>query len=573
MKNKLFFLVTVIIALTITGLVIIQFTKTSVEIILPEIPEKISKNIVLKKNIEKLLLEIKEDHKNGEKIGELGKLYHANMYFSEALDCYRLAQKIDNKNPYWKYFDAYIGQKMGKLDKNATNLLQQTIKIRPDYFPAILKLGDIFFKLGQFERSGEEYKKILNSDDISQYAYLGLARLELRKKNWDKAKELLLKSTGIDPKFGIAYRLLAEVHKQFNETDQMKLYRSKSKAYRFSEAPDPWVDSLVNYCYDETELIRLSDSLFKMRKIERAIEIAERTAKIFPKNLENYRIAGSDLLSLGYYEKAAEYFEKIIQLNKNDVEAMVNKGAAFLSLNRLEEAGELIFKALKMNPESSLAMYNAGYLFFKKRDIKKAEEYFEKTIKADPKNAKAYFNMGIIKKGQKHHAEATSLFKSALKIKNSMRGANLHIALMNLMDGNKEEGIKYLFEELDINPESFTTCYFLANEFSDQGNFEKAEKYYKNAININPDLIEARANLANLYEHLGRSQKAVEQYRALVLINPNELKWKYLLGKSLLSAGNNSEGIITLKTVLQAARENNNTYLAEIIEKIMTKER
>lgn len=573
MKNKPVILVFFVAIIIIAVLIFTLLHKTGIKIVLPEVPKKITKNIVLKNKIDKLIQEIKKDHKNGEKIGELGKLYHANMYYEEALDCYRLAQKIDDKNPYWNYFDAYIQQKMGNLGNNVTNLLQKTIKLEPDYSPAILKLGDIYFKLSQYERSEEEYAKLLDVDGISKYALLGLARIELRKKNWEKAKELLLKSTGIDPRFGIAYRLLAEIHKQFNDTRQMEMYRSRAGSYRFAEATDPWVDGLIHYCYDATELMRIADTLFKIRKIEQAIKIVERTARIFPDNTENYRIAGNDLLNLGEYEKAAEYFGKIIKINNKDIKAMVNKGAALLNLNRMDEAEKLINKAFELSPESSLAMYNAGYLSFKKGDINKAEKYFRKTLEIDPDYVRAYFNLGIIKKGQKQYREAIELFKNSLKIKKSIRKANLHIALIYLMGGNKKEGIKYLQNELLIDPDSETAYYFLANELAEAGKYEKAEQYYKNATNIYPDFIEARANLANLYEHMGKFTNAVKQYRYLLLIAPDDLKWRYLLGKSLIRSGNNSEGSTVLKTVLESARDNNNRYLVELIEKILKKER
>ena len=75
-----------------------------------------------------------------------------------------------------------------------------------------------------------------------------------------------------DPGFGDAHRLMAEVHEHFGRTDEVK--RSLDRANdctRFRPAPDPWIDSLEDLCYEPKYLLVLGSMALTESDIDTAV--------------------------------------------------------------------------------------------------------------------------------------------------------------------------------------------------------------------------------------------------------------------------------------------------------------
>ena len=363
--------------LLIIILVFILFTGKESLRELPQIPDNVKNNKVLHQELEKKYLEIKTDHQNPDKIGELGKLYHANMIFEEALVCYKIAGKLDPKNTHWTYYHIDILQKMGRIDKKLIKLLKTVISRNPEYWPAKLKLGDVYFKLQSYKNAENEYRKLIQADKSAEYAYLGLGRIKLQKKEWEEAENLLHEAVRINKSFGIAYRLIAEIYKHYGDIDEMKRYRARGKTFRFNEASDPWIDELIQSCFTSSELRRTADQLFKTSHVDRALEVINRAIGLFKDDIKNYILPGNMLLAFGRFQESITYFDRVLELDSKNEKALYNKGVALLSMNRLKDAEGYILQTYKDNPDSALAVFNLACLKGRKNELLKAEEYLK----------------------------------------------------------------------------------------------------------------------------------------------------------------------------------------------------
>jgi len=335
----------------------------------------------------------------GSKIGKLGGMYHANLFFKEAEACYKIAKKIDPKNPRWPYFLASIYQKLG-LYEDIETLLEQTINLSPDYYPAVLELADIHFKLGKQKEAEAGYKKLvsLNLKNEGPYAYLGLGRISMAKNEWEAAQKYLENAIKMDRNFGVAYRLLANVHEHFGRTKKMKECLAQVGKYRFAEASDPWVDSIVLLCFNDSELIRQIDIAFKTFKIGRASEITKRAVSIFPNNVELHLKVGLNLVKIFEFSKALIFLEKALELDPDNLEALTNKGMCLLEFKRLDEAEKYFQRVLQIDPSSALGLYNLGSIMFQKGKYEEAINFINESITQDPQRPDSHFSLGVIKK-------------------------------------------------------------------------------------------------------------------------------------------------------------------------------
>ncbi len=507
---------------------------------------------------------------DGSKIGKLGEMYYANLFFNEAEACYKIAKKIDRKNPQWPYFLAAIYQKLG-LYEDIETLLEQTIDLSPDYYPAVLKLADIHFKLGKQKEAEAGYKKLvsLNLKNEGPYAYLGLGRISMSKNEWESAQKYLENAIKIDRNFGVAYRLLANVHEHFGRTKEMKECLAQVGKYRFAEASDPWLDNLVLLCYNDTELIRQIDIAFKTFKIGRASEITKRATSLFPNNVELHLKVGLNLMKIFEFSKALIFLEKALELDPDNLEALTNKGMCLVELKRMDEAEKYLQRILQIDPSSALGLYNMGFIMFHKGKYEEAINLINESIAQDPQKPDSHFSLGVIKKIMGKKEEAITHFKNALSVQPKFPNSHSEIGFLLLQLGKKEEAIFHLNEELINNPDNAPCHYILGNERSNENNFPEAIEHFKEAIRLNPDLTGAHVNLGVIYENQGKMDQAMDLYQKLIKIKPDEPYGYFGVGRVLLKKGRQKDALIQLKHALYYSSKSGNSELEAEIKRIL----
>jgi tetratricopeptide (TPR) repeat protein len=133
--------------------------------------------------------------------------------------------------------------------------------------------------------------------------YLDLYEQDASKINLEKAREILKKSTELDPKDAIG-------HKMYSET-----------------------------------LERLGDKQGAIKELEIAVEMQ-------PENLDNLVNLGVIQQSVKDNKSATESFEKVLLQNPNYIYALYQYGEAELENKNIEKAKELFGKAIKSSSQS-----------------------------------------------------------------------------------------------------------------------------------------------------------------------------------------------------------------------------
>src|SRR5712692_7967759 len=87
------------------------------------------------------------------KLGMLLELYHRPH---EASVCYQRAHRLDPMSFKWLYYLGSLLAKQGK-HREAVKTLRAASRLKPDYLPARLKLGESLFASGELDQSSEIY--------------------------------------------------------------------------------------------------------------------------------------------------------------------------------------------------------------------------------------------------------------------------------------------------------------------------------------------------------------------------------------------------------------------------------
>ena len=241
---------------------------------------------------------------------ELSQMYHANGYLAEATECYAGLLRLDPQNPKWADLQAAIFGGVGRLDE-AVALLRFVVAKAPDQIAARVRLGDALVKLNRLDQGAETYRGVLARDPRNVYGLLGLARCDEASERWQEAEENLQKALQCEPNFGVAWARLATVAERLDQPDLERLALTHSKKNsRFHDISDPWLDGLMEDCYDTYKLRVASAVEHEARHDEWAIHLLERALRIAPDDAPAHRELGRILLYQRNFDGSRLHLEK-----------------------------------------------------------------------------------------------------------------------------------------------------------------------------------------------------------------------------------------------------------------------
>jgi tetratricopeptide (TPR) repeat protein len=238
-------------------------------------------------------------------LAELSRLLHANGFLEEAKQCYAGLERLEPNEPRWLHRHATIFAGYGDIEP-ALRLWQRVIKLAPDYLPARLRAGDCLLKFNRPDEAAAMFSAVLKQDATNSYALLGLARIDLEAQRWEQARERLEKVVS-QTNYQLGYDLIVSLYERLGQKERATAIRGSTKASgAYRDLPDPWMDELIEACFDPYRLsvaAGVAPPADTIRLLERAIELAP--GDVF------YRFQlGSAAEAQRNFALAREYFER-----------------------------------------------------------------------------------------------------------------------------------------------------------------------------------------------------------------------------------------------------------------------
>lgn len=363
---------------------ILRTPHTPPQLALPAIPDLTDKNEAFKT----LLLEADGQARatgSAAALSKLARVYHANLFYTQAASCYELAAKLEPDNPRWPYLHAAALQSLG-ICEGVPELLRKVIELDEDNVPAWLRLADLELKLGQNEQARSDYQRILAFASDNPYAHLGMARLAMLAGDQQQARRHLEQCVKLDPHFGTAYRLLATVYEQTGEkelaakTTATANIRGQIRAYA-----DPWVSELDELCCDVPYL--LTRELTRVRSPQSGgrwqLNLMQRLARYAPDHAEVQLYLGEALAQQGDRAQAGVHFREAVRLDPKNDDARCVLGAWLVMMGQTEEAEQQFHAARNLNPLSRRAALLLGMLRLQQNRPEDAARFLSQGIGKD----------------------------------------------------------------------------------------------------------------------------------------------------------------------------------------------
>jgi tetratricopeptide (TPR) repeat protein len=347
-------------------------------------------------------------------LGRLARLYHANGFHREAVRCYEALAWIEPDEPRWPHRHATILAGFGELDQ-ALVKARRVVELAPDYVPGRLRLADLLLKANQPPAASAEYGEILRIQPDEPYAQLGLARVAFEAGQWEQARQRL-EPLVAQTNFLLGYDLIVTVYERLGLNERAAQVLGQGRASgAFRDAPDPWVDELMDDCYDTYRLGVAAGAAARAADSDTALRMLERAVAIKPGDVSSVFQLGSLHRERKEYSSARLRFDECTRLAPDFADGWAHLSALLAQLNDAAGAERALSEGLRRCPDSpGLHLMRARNLVEAGRRAEAVEAY-RRSIRYRSNEAAAFIELGRLLFGMQRVDEGLAAMKQALE--------------------------------------------------------------------------------------------------------------------------------------------------------------
>jgi tetratricopeptide (TPR) repeat protein len=376
-------------------------------------------------------------------LAELSRLYHANGFYAEAIRCYEGLEKIEPREPRWPHRHAAILAGYGEVEP-ALALWRRTAELAPDYIPALLRIGDCELKSNRPAKAVEAYSHVLKLSPGEPHAELGLARVDFEAGRWEQTRarlEPLVTRT----KFQLGYDLIVSVYERLGRRDLADAIRGTTKAFgAYRDPADPWVDSLLDDCFDPYRLALTAGTFALTGGKDQAIKLLERAVMLAPNDISAHFQLGMVHAQMGNLNVARAEFERCTVLDPSFSDAWAHLSALYERRGEHATAEQVLAAGLRHCPESpGLHLMHARNLRAA-GNIQAAAYEFTLAARLRPNEPEAYSEHGAMLIGAGRTEDGIALMRQALETDPGNPSVLGLLAMNAISTGNLEESNSWL---------------------------------------------------------------------------------------------------------------------------------
>lgn len=496
---------------------------------------------------------------SGTTVGKLGMAYHANSFYEEAQETYDRAFELNGEEWRWIYYKALIAEELGDIQTTIIHL-KQVLQLQPNVGNAWFRLGNAFFKQNELLQADSAFQKILiikpfsiqseyktelsnrGAFPLETYALYMSARIEFRKKNYEKAKQYLNRVIKEQPAFGSAYRLLGQIYDaEGNSALGNELRMQAGDFENYIPPADPVFDELLFYSRQTGFILKQFDIALNNENFRWALFLVNHILKYNPDEGE----ALEKLLRLGVYlkqyESAEAVLDKFFDVFKLDEAKLKSMASYMIERGQYKYAYKLVEQALKLNPAAIDAHISYLQILTAINLLDQAFDHCRDIMKTYPENidlrvefAKILRLMGMPDKANQQLAIVLN--------KNSYNADALYQAgLIAKSKGKTQETIDYFRNSLKSDPVNNLVQMELINYLLELNRDKAALGFINDFLEVSPnsiDLAERKAWLlsTSLNNNIRDGNEALKLAKRLSVRSKNTYHQTLRSGMALAAA-------------------------------------
>jgi tetratricopeptide (TPR) repeat protein len=399
-----------------------------------------------------------------DRLRRLARLYQSNRFFEQARACYEipsLARALDARDHYYL---ADIAENENDHTE-AQRELRAVLATDGAYIPARLELADILFKTGDDAGAEREYMAALAGEANQADALFGLARIDLLRGHDDAAEARLVGLMGNHPEMTSGAALLAQVFARRGKSEQAAAMAQWSRQKPAPAPTDPWMEALLEDCYDIQRLGLKFEEYFSSGEIDKAVPLLRRIQELDPVSpiphilkgwtdardhkdaaaVDEYRQAlakGADpekigpylaasLETLGRSKEALQLLAGFSEKSPDSIPILISYAGAAVQAGNVALAKALLSKVVQKEPYLFAANIELAKILWEAGDREGAAQCLRRVVEIAPKDVTSRAMLGEYYLGKDDPTSAVSFLERALELSNSQPAE--HKQLVNLL--------------------------------------------------------------------------------------------------------------------------------------------
>ncbi len=378
---------------------------------------------------------------------QAGNRYFQEYHYQEALKCFQMAMKLNNRDPMLHYRIGRIYQTLEDHGQ-AQIAFANVVSLTPESIEALFELSRCYFHLKKNEKSLETLDRLFALNPDYDEALRLKIRVLIELSRFQEACEMLEILTEKEPQNLDFKLLLGKTYQKAQQWEKaLELYQTllkqdlhdrknlKFEVYKIYcklGQMDEAIETLQDILDTGSGTISRDDLRNEMAKCwcrkamdaysamdyEQALEHYHVAASICPDNPEIYTGIGRVHATQGQNEEAVGCYRKALELGHENTQTYVELATVYEHMDQFKLAIECMIKAEDLMPTAEI-LYYLGTLYGLDGDLQRCVDYLRKATNKDPKHIDPLYNLAVALEQQKKFSDARECYKKVLDLDKS----------------------------------------------------------------------------------------------------------------------------------------------------------
>jgi tetratricopeptide (TPR) repeat protein len=396
----------------------------------------------------------------------------------------------------------------------------------------------VLLRLGKIDEAERSYQAVLDKTPSDFKSMIGLAGIQLARKNYDQALTLYerakaLRPLSSAPRVGIAAvkarrgqvaDAIGELEAVEPQARSVQLVLSLAGYYLQANRPKD-TERLLAPAVERYPRLAPARYLLGLAYVARgrpdlAVPHFEELAKQFPDEPEaRFRLAGAYARS-GRGKEALAELDRLAKPLDKTVGYHLERGRTLVSLGRLDEALQAARTAERIQPGRPDTTILLGQIYAQRGDAKTAREMFSKAAETGGDESSAHLALGRLAIQERDQDAALKEFDAAVSADpSSIRATQAKVGAL-IQQKRIKDGIGVAEAAVQREPKRPEFQLVLAAAYGADRQWDKAAAAYRKAMELDPTGVGPRLGLARLALLQGKDEEAIGQLQAVLQQSP-----------------------------------------------------
>jgi arylsulfatase A-like enzyme/Flp pilus assembly protein TadD len=186
-----------------------------------------------------------------------------------------------------------------------------------------------------------------------------------------------------------------------------------------------------------------SYNYYKMGKLDDALELLEKAAKLDHTNSPLLARLGLYYQEAGMSEKSIKTLERVVQQDNNYAEAYNYLGVSYFRTGQVEKAIQAFNRSISLDNNYAMAMNNLGNCYLAQKKYDSAIKEYKKTISIDDHLASAFNGLGVAYYRKGLVGEALDSWEKSIEIDLQQTDTLYNLGRVYLRMGQKQKALHF----------------------------------------------------------------------------------------------------------------------------------